>query len=192
MNSRNEILERRTPLARALPGAQFAEGHARVIPAPPERTWQALHALRWRDLRLTVPLMAVRMAAAGRPARGLRDLNRRLVDPPSPATPVFEDPPRVSASGMIGRPWTPRPTIGPQVATLDELRAFDEPGWLKYGMEWVLSPLPGDRTLVETVTLCEATDASARRRFTAYWMVIRAFSGLIRRDILAAVARAVA
>jgi hypothetical protein len=51
-------------------------------------------------------------------------------------------------------------------------------------MEWVLTALPGDRTLVETATICEATDARAQRRFSVYWTVIRPFSGLIRRDIM--------
>lgn len=191
MTSRKEILERGTPLALALPGAQFAEWHARVVNAGADRVWEVLHTLRWRDLRLAMPLMAVRSAAAG-PA-GWRQFrvaaDHRLVDPPSPAAPVFEDPPVVSTSGMIGRPWTLRPEPGPEVTGLDELRAFTEPGWLKYGMEWVLSPVAGGRTLVETVTLCEATDASAARRFAAYWVLIRGFSGLIRRDLLAALAR---
>lgn len=191
MPSRRELLQRGTPLARALPGAQFTEGHARVINAGPDRVWAALHALKWRDLRLTTPLMMVRAAPARLAGARLMDLDRRLVEPPSPAAPLFEDPPRVSASGMIGRPWSARPTMGPAVAGLDELREFGDPGWLKYGMEWVLSPVAGDRTLVETVTLCEATDAVAARRFAAYWVVIRGFSGLIRRDILAALARAV-
>jgi len=75
------------------------------------------------------------------------------------------------------------------VTSLEQLRAFDDGGWLKYGMEWVLSPVAGERTLVETVTLCEATDPAARRRFGAYWGLIRPFSGLVRRDILAALAR---
>jgi hypothetical protein len=192
MPSRRELLQRGTPLARALPGAQFTEGHARVVNARLERVWEALHALRWADLRLTRPLMSVRMLAAGSggPGRGV-DPDRRLVDPPSPAAPLYEDPPRVSASGMIGRPWHLRPVLGPEPAGLDELREFDEGGWLKYGMEWVLSPVAGDRTLVETVTLCEATDGYAWWRFAPYWALIRGFSGLIRRDVLAALARAV-
>lgn len=188
MRSRSDYLKLGTPLGRALAGAQFSEHHARVVDAEPERVWQALHDLRWRDLRLTMPLMAIRtggrLSGAG--------LDRRMVDPPSPAAPLFEDAPRLSTSGMIGRPWTLRPTIEPSVADLDALREFREANWLKFGMEWVLSPVAGGRTLVETTTLCEATDGGAYRRFAPYWALIRAFSGLIRRDILAALARAVA
>lgn len=192
MRSRNEILNRSTPLALALPGAQFTEGHARIISAGPDRVWAALHALRWSDLRLTLPLMAVRTAGVWFTRQPGPDPDRRLFEPPSPAAPLFEDPPWVSTSGMIGRPWTPVPTIGPEVASLDELREFSEGSWLKFGMEWIVSPIAGERTLVETATLCEATDATALRWFAAYWAVIRGFSGLVRRDMLAALAREVA
>jgi hypothetical protein len=192
--------DQETPLRQALAGAQFAETHRRVVSGAPEQVWEALHDLRWRELRASRPLIAARKAAAGpsalsgslgssRSSGPRRDLDRRLVDPPSPAVPLYEESPWFSTSGMIGRPWTPRPTPGPAVASLEELRKFHEPGWLKYGMEWVLSPVAGNRTLVETTTLCEATDAHALRRFAAYWLVIRGFSGLIRRDILAALAR---
>ncbi|WP_158071120.1 hypothetical protein [Streptomyces sp. CB03234] len=34
-----------------------------------------------------------------------------------------------------------------------------------------------------------ATDPGAARRFTPYWLFIEPFSGLIRRDLLAAVGR---
>lgn len=157
--------------------------HSRVIDAAPERVWAALHELRWGDLRAAISLMAIRGIGS------VKGLDRRLVEPPSPAAPLFEAAPSLSVSGMIGRPWQPKPAIGPELSSLAQLRAFDEPGWLKYGMEWVLVPLPGERTFVETATICEATDTTARRRFAAYWTVIRAFSGAIRWDILAALAR---
>ncbi|MGH3447430.1 MAG: hypothetical protein ACRDP4_07380, partial [Nocardioidaceae bacterium] len=59
----------------------------------------------------------------------------------------------------------------------------------KYGMEMLLVPLSGGRTLVETATICEATDVRARRRFGAYWSLIRVFSGVVRRDMLAGIQR---
>ena len=40
-------------------------------------------------------------------------------------------------------------------------------------------------------TRIEATDGRTRARFGLYWAVIRLGSGLIRRDMLRAVARAV-
>lgn len=183
MPTRKEILERLTPLARALSAAQFAEFHARVLEAPPDQVWAALHALRWRDLKATLPLMGLRTGFLGVTA-----LSKRIVDPPSPVAPLVAEEPRYAASGMIGKPWVPWYERGPEVEDLDDIARFHEPGWLKYGMEWVLTELPGKRTLVETATICEATDVRAERRFGAYWLLIRAFSGLIRLDMLAALA----
>lgn len=181
MDSRNTSLE----LADVLSRAQFASTHARVIGAPPRRVWSALHALTWRELRLTLVLAAVRGLGS------VRALDRPVFEPPSPMAPLLEQPPTLVVGGQVGRPWKLRPEPGPPVASLDRLAAFDEPGWLKFGVEWTLTPIPAGRTLVETTTLAEATDDAARRRFALYWSVIGPFSGLIRRDVLAALARRV-
>lgn len=49
--------------------------------------------------------------------------------------------------------------------------------------------LSGDRTRLATETRVQPTDRQAARAFLPYWLVIRAGSGLIRRDLLRAVAR---
>ena len=48
----------------------------------------------------------------------------------------------------------------------------------------------GAGTLLSTETRVEATDARTRVLFGVYWTLIRLGSGLIRRDMLRAVARA--
>lgn len=189
MDSRKTSLEKSGPLGAALPRAQFAATHLRVIGAPPDRVWSALHLLCWRELRLTPVLAAVRGLGVRR--RRSAAFDRPIVGPPSPFAPLHQRAPAVMAGGQIGRPWKPRPESGPPVATLDELAAFDEPGWLKFGVEWRLTPIPDGRTLVETTTLAEATDDAVRRRFAAYWSVVGPFSGLIRQDVLAALDRRV-
>lgn len=182
MSSRSTSLKQLTPLEAALPGAQFGERHARVVDADAERVWAALHTVRWRDLTVTAPLVVLRLGPGG----SRRDA--RMVDH-GPGAPVASRPPNTMTSAVVARPWKPVPQMGPVMADLAALRAFDEAGWLKFGMEWTLSPVAGGRTLVETTTLCEATDEVARRRFARYWAVIRPFSGLIRRDLLGVVDR---
>lgn len=174
-------------LTAALPHAPFTEAHHRIVDAPATAVWDALHTLRWGDLTLTRPLFGIR--TLGRKNTAL-DLTRRLMDPPGPGAPVHEEQPRYSTSAMIGRPWAGR-VRGPEVTDLDQFAAYADPGWLKYGMDWTLTDLAGGRTLIETTTRCQPTDAAAHRAFRAYWAVIRPFSGLIRLDILRAIARRV-
>lgn len=94
------------------------------------------------------------------------------------------DPPHYAAAVEIGRPWQLHPQTGPTPTSLPDLVAFDEAGWLKYGMDFILDAIGAGRTRLTTTTLCEPTDESANRHFQPYWMPIRPFSGLIRRDML--------
>lgn len=174
-----------TSLAEALPGAEFTEHHDVVIDAPPDRVWSALRATRWADLRVTLPLMAVRGLGIRLP-EGEGGL---LIGPGGP-TPIVHLEDGVCAVGVsVAQPWRARPERGPRMPSLAAVRAFDEPGWLKMGMEFRLHPLPGERTRLATATMCQPTDEDARRGFTPYWRVIRPFSGLIRMDMLRAVRR---
>lgn len=180
MNSRTAIRNAVT-LTQVLPEATFVERHDRIIDAAPEQIWSALTALSWSDLRVTLPLILIRTGGRARAAR-VPMLARGPVDE------IAAEPPRCWIGARIGKPWQPRPEFVPGPLTLDEIVAFAEPGWLKYGMEFQLHPLPDGRTTVTTTTRCVATDEAARRRFARYWGVIRPFSGLVRRDMLHALA----
>lgn len=169
-----------TTLADALPRAEFIEHHVRVVDAPPGIVWEALGQANWSDLRLTRPLLL---------ARGLVRLDGARVLDGGPVQVVTTSPGRYVAGGRIAKPWRPVPTPGPDVESLEQLARFEDPGWLKFGMDFRLDPLPDGRTRLTTWTLCEPTDAAARRSFGRYWRIIRPFSGLIRRDLLRTVAR---
>ena len=175
----------RRTLVEAMPCAEFIEHHHHVVDAPVERTWAALRATRWGDLRIGLPLMAVRGLGLRVPAgdRGL------LVGPGGPTPIVHTEEPRYAVGASVAKPWQLRPEVRPRIGSLDELAAFADPGWLRMGLDFTLDPLPGGRTRLATSTLCEPTDEEARRRFTPYWRLIRPFSGLIRMDMLRAVAR---
>lgn len=172
-------------LAQALPGAEFTEHHDLVIDATPERVWSALRATRWSDLWITLPLMAVRGLGRRLPA-GEEGL---LIGPGGP-TPIVDIEEGRRATGVsVAQPWRARPERGPRMTSLAAISTFDEPGWLKMGMEFQLHPLPGGGTRLSTATLCEPTDVEAGTRFARYWRVIRPFSGLVRMDMLRAVRR---
>jgi len=61
-------------------------------------------------------------------------------------------------------------------------------GWVRIGMDFRLSPA-GTGTRLETETRVRATGPRAKRVLWRYWLVIRLGSGLIRRELLRAVAR---
>jgi hypothetical protein len=62
--------------------------------------------------------------------------------------------------------------------------SFDEPGWAK-----MIANFHAAEGLLSTTTRVRLTDARSRRAFRRYWLVVRPFSGLIRRRWLAAIAR---
>lgn len=171
-----------------LPGAQFGEHHSRVIDASAGEVWERLQSVRWTDLRLTLPLVAARGVPRAVSQGVAQSGGGSVLSTFAGLGVVDEEPPRRTMFVVVGKPWLPTaPSCTPR--ELDAVRSFDRSGWLKYGMEWQLHPLPGGRVLVETWTLCEATDRRAQLAFGAYWALIRAGSGLIRRELLAALSR---
>lgn len=168
-------------LREALPNAQFGERHQAVLDAPCDLVWEALHRMSWSDLAIAKPLVFVRRPTTGR-------LGATCMETFARAGLLMEVPGEEVTMLLIGKPWSAVPRSR-TATSVDQVRRFAEPGWLKYGMDWQLRALPDGRTFVVTHTLCEPTDIRARRRFGAYWTAIRAFSGLVRRDMLHALER---
>jgi hypothetical protein len=167
-----------------MPEYDFAERHQRRVEATPDATWSALASLTLDDLTVTRPLLALRHLRASRaPSKPL------LTN--GPVTLLHREDGRVAIAGAIARPWRPRAPKR-EVSSLAEFRAFNDAGWTKYLTEFRIEP-DGDhgRCTLSTETRGISTDVHARRRFGVYWAIIRVPSGIIRRDILRAVARSV-
>jgi hypothetical protein len=87
--------------------------------------------------------------------------------------------------GTVGRFWRSR---GELCATSPA--RFREPapaGTAKAAWNFAVRRYSDGVTELRTETRVLCTDVAARRRFRAYWTLIRPFSGLIRREMLAAV-----
>ena len=172
-----------------IPAPHFSERHERRIAAPPEAVWTALHELRVGDSRVARALMGVRVLPArilGRRPRAPVTGRPFLEQGPVPV--LASEPPRSVVAGGVMQPW--KLAGGAEAPVLDAagLRAFGAPGWVKCAVDFLLVP-DGDGTRLSTETRVEATDRGTRLRFGAYWLVIRAGSGLIRREMLRLVAR---
>lgn len=168
-------------LEQAMPVYHFHERHSRWINAEPAHVWHALTTLTLDQLALTRPLVAIRqLGQRGR----------------SPSKPLFTDgpvrmfdvtAPAYAVGGAVARPWQLQP-VRRDVISLEEFRSFAEPGWAKYLIDFHLEPREAGVHLT-TETRVHLTDQRAWRRFALYWALIRPGSGLIRRDMLATVAR---
>lgn len=175
-----------------LPRYDFAERHARVIGREPRTVYDAFKALTLGELPVSRLLFGVRSL----PARlaGRRGL------PSQPGVPLLDQfldrgfvllvdvPGEELAAGVIGQMWR---RGGRLVIPRDReaFAAFAEPGFVKAALTFRLIDQADGTTLAQTETRVAATDPTARRGFGRYWLLIRGFSGLIRRDWLRATAR---
>jgi hypothetical protein len=181
-------------LDEALPAWEVDEVHGVWVPAPPEAAFAAARAVTVREVRLLVPLMALRLLPALLRGRRIRD-DRSLPVLDAMVANGFvllgERPPAEVAVGAVGRFWrldaedTLRALSG-----LAEFAAFAEPGFAKGATDLRVEP-EGAGSRVTTETRVAATDDEAARLFRRYWVVIGAGSALIRLSWLNAIRRRV-
>ncbi len=160
-------------LDRVFPQWDFRERHATRVDAPPERVFDAVRKVTLAEMgtfRVLARLRGIR-APADRPVLEL-------------ATPAWsllaEDPGRELVLGAVGQPSRARGGARPA----GDVRSFALPGYVKMAISWRL-----DAATLSTETRMLATNEAARRKFRRYWLVIRPFSGLIRRVWLRAIKR---
>jgi hypothetical protein len=72
---------------------------------------------------------------------------------------------------------------------LQAFRAFDRPGWAQAAVSLRIEPRDQGWSKLVTETRVRCADDGARRRFAAYWTLIRPFSGWLRRAFLRRIAR---
>jgi hypothetical protein len=173
-------------LDRALPRWDFTERHERLVQAPAPLVWRALGEVRMTDLPVTRVLMRIRML--GRRPSSAAD---RLALEALPPAEIARDEGRELLLVLVA-PTSLRTDAGSldafRPASMDELLRPLPDGWVRIGMDFRLAGRDG-ATRLSTETRVLATGPAARRRFRLYWLAIRGGSGLIRRELLRAVAR---
>lgn len=161
-----------------LPACDFVERHQIVCRASASQTWRALHEADLADSRLARALIAL---------RGLEAPPRLTLDAliASGFAVLAEWPERELVMGLAGRFWTPS---GGRIATdAAAFRGPIPPGTARAAWNFLAEPRSDGTTLLRTETRIACADTAARRRFRAYWFVIRPGSELIRRAILRAI-----
>jgi hypothetical protein len=161
-----------------LPSYDFVERHQIVCRASAAVSWKALHEANLADAWLARAVIAV---------RGLKQAPELTLDAmiASGFSLLAEEPGRELVLGIAGRFWTP--TGGRIRADAATFRGPIPPGTARAAIDFVAVPKADGTTLLTTETRIACADAAARRRFRAYWFVIRPGSGLIRRAMLRAV-----
>ncbi len=133
-----------------VPGATSGNTTEIDIEASPELVWKALHALRFDDLRVTRLLIGIRSLPGV--ALGKGPLRRR--SGPTKTSPLMEaitssrfvilhsEPDRILTLGIVGQFWK---LTGGNDATVKDRATFvdfDEPGFVKSAIDFVLVPPP--------------------------------------------------
>lgn len=180
-------------LDEVLPVYRHRERHERAIAAPPTDVWGALLEVTAAELPLSRFLMGVR-SIPQRLARRRAMLDGQLAQPILQTfmrggfRELHNEPLRLLVAGAAIQPWRLVRGRVADVRDLDGFRAFKEPGFGLAAVSFELAPA-GAGTRLATETRVQPTDPNAARAFLPYWLVIRAGSGLIRRELLRAVAR---
>jgi hypothetical protein len=84
--------------------------------------------------------------------------------------------------GLIGRFWTPTPKI--QRINADAFTIFNRPGFAKVVGNIAFIAQSDGSVRVSTETRVHCLDQASRKRFFLYWLLIRPFSGIIRKEWL--------
>ena len=161
------------PLDRWLPEFAFAERHERQLSVSPERALELALALPAAPDPLVRLLFRLRGIPAGTSVEGLRHVLG------------FDELERTRTAfvaGGAGTPWRPRGGRG--------RFADPRPGSVRMALAFWAEPDDGGSRLL-TETRVSPVDDAARRAFARYWLLVRPFSGLIRRRWLRAAARRV-
>jgi hypothetical protein len=183
------LSEERGLLDEFVPDCQFRESHAVRIHAPAEAVFRAVRSVTAGEIRFFRLLTWLRSPRLTRARENILapPADRPLLDVAlrSGFLLLAEDPPRELVFGTLLCGRLPR-VSRPEPRDFTE---FDRPGFCKVAMNFRLRDEGGGWVRLTTETRVFALDASARRRFAAYWRVISPGSAFIRRMWLDAVKR---
>ena len=168
-----------------MPSPDFRSRHELRVDAPPEAVARAMETYRLdRDGSLPTKAL-IRLRGLRVPGGRLRDALRG-----SGFALIAERPGEEVVFAVTGKFWALLEADHLETpADLDSFRSYDVARSAAAALSLRIEPLPDGSTLLSTETRVRGTDATGRRRFRRYWLLIHAFSGLIRRDFLKGIGR---
>jgi hypothetical protein len=181
----------RSLLEEVLPRFDASETHEVWVAAQPNVVFAAVKQVTVGEVRILIPLETLRALPSL--------LAGRTVFRPNPSAPLLdqfttgvvplgERAGTEICAGAIGRFWRLVSNETAEVRTRDDFLSFDEPGWAKAAISFLVRPeRGGSRVITETRVI--GTSPEATRALLRYWRVIRPGSAAIRRSWLAAIRR---
>jgi hypothetical protein len=181
----------RSLLDEAIQSFDANEVHDIWVPACPQVVFAAVKQVTVQEVRLLLPLEALRLLPSL--------LTRRPVFWPRRSAPVLE---QFTAgvvplgertgdeivAGAVGRFWRLAGSEPAGVRTREDFLAFAEPGYAKAAIAFLVRPERGGSRVI-TETRVAGASPEPTPAFMRYWLVIRLGSGAIRRSWLAAIRR---
>jgi hypothetical protein len=174
-----------------LPRFDASEVHDVWVAATPQLVFAAVRQVTVQEVRLLRPLEALRALPgllARRPVFWPNPSARLLDQFTTGVVPLGERPGTEIAAGAIGRFWRLVGNETAVVRTREEYLSFDEPGYAKAAISFLVLPERGGSRVI-TETRIAGTSPDATRALLRYWRAIRLGSGAIRRSWLAGIRR---
>jgi hypothetical protein len=177
-----------------LPDFDVRASHALRVAAPRDRVYASLRTVdfdHWGLMRLLFALRAlpallwppVAWRRVWTARRRQRITLERVLE--RGFTLLGERPGEELVLGTVGRFWR----LGGELwsTSVQQFRQPTPPGTAKAAWNFTVGAGPPEGTEVTTETRVLCADPQTRRRFRAYWGLVGPFSGLIRREMLAAI-----
>ena len=182
-------------LDEVMPDYHFRERHAVSVRGTREAAWQAVRQVTGQEVRLLGALLSLRQVPdrlGG--SRGFAyDRTRPILEGMTRLgfVELGERPGEELVLGTIGRFWRLTGNLPVRVDSAQAILAFDEAGYAKTVVNFLVREIAPGTVRVSTETRTRAMDPASRRKFAAYWAVIRPGSGFIRNEWLKAIRRRV-
>jgi hypothetical protein len=183
-----------TLLDHFMPIFHFNEVHAIVVRANASRVFNAIEDATPAEAPLFRLLLGARSfprMVDGRKATRFRN-SETILDWATRVGFVLlgEQSDRELVLGWVGQFWKLVGGSSPRITNPEQFLRFNRPDYAKATLNFCLAALPHHTGVrLTTETRVYATDPIARKKFAAYWRLIRGGSGLIRREWLRAIRR---
>lgn len=164
-----------------LPSYEVATHHHIEIDAPIEVAYRAVRGLDFSDSSLARWIVWIRNVPAQ--LRGEQGLGLTLDDLLDLGFILLADePPHEMVLGFVGQFWTASGNL--KKLKREEFQEFDEPGCVKAVMNFALTRLDDERTLLETDSRALCLDEASRQKFRRYMFFTNRLRGVLRWSLL--------